>query len=106
MAAPFNPPKKGEDFECDVALYDMSQPGRLKVNPTIASGDVKVIKDHSTSTPADITTLPTVLNSAWPTVKLVLSATEMNADVVTVLFRDQTDPPEWADLIISIPTTQ
>lgn len=106
MAAPWNPPKKNEDFECDVALEDYANPGKLKVNPTLAAGDVTVVKDHGTGAPSNITTLPSVLNTSWPTVKLALSSTEMNADVVTVLFKDQTSPPEWSDLIISIPTTQ
>ncbi len=33
-------------------------------------------------------------------------ASEMNADVVTIVAKDQTDPPEWADFVLSIPTTQ
>lgn len=106
MAAPYNPPKKNEDFEFDIALRDYTNPGRFKVNPTLAAGDVTVVKDHSTSAPSNITTLPSVLHTSWPTVKVALSATEMNADVVTILFRDQTDPPEWSDHEISIPTTQ
>jgi hypothetical protein len=106
MAAPFNPPKKNEDFEFNLALEEYAAPGRFKINPTLAAGDVTVVKDHSTSAPANIATLPTVLNTSWPTIKVALSATEMNADVVTILFRDQTAPPEWADFEISIPTTQ
>lgn len=39
-------------------------------------------------------------------VKITLSNTEMNADVVTVVCIDQTSPKEWADLVFSIPTTQ
>jgi len=105
MAAPWNPPKKNKDFETDVCLQDMNAPGRFRVNPTLAAGDVKIIKDHDTGIPSNIATLPTVLNSAWPTIKLALSSSEMNADIVTILFRDQTDPPEWADHCISIPTT-
>jgi hypothetical protein len=105
MAAPWNPPVKNEDFEFNVGLPDMSASGRYRVNPTLAAGDVKIIKDHGTGTPSNITTLPSVLNTSWPTVKVALTNTEMNADIVTILFRDQTDPPEWADLLISIPTT-
>lgn len=105
MAAPWNPPVKNQDFEIDVALKDAADPRSFKINPTLAAGDVTVVKDHATGAPSNITTLPSVLNASWPTVKLALSATEMNADVVTVLFADQTSPKEWCDLLLSIPTT-
>ncbi len=104
MAAPYNPPARGEDFAIYVGLEDMANAGRLKADPTIAAGDVKVKKD--TGVVANIATLPAVDNAGERVVRLALSATEMTADVVTVIFHDQTDPPEWADSVISIPTTQ
>ncbi len=39
-------------------------------------------------------------------VKITISATEMAADVVSLVAIDQTSPKEWGDLVISIPTTQ
>jgi hypothetical protein len=103
MAAPYNPPVKGEDFVFRVALDDMAAVGRAKSNPTIAAGDFQVDKDGGGL--ANLSTLPTVDPSSTKLVKITLSATEMTADVVTIVCSDQTDPPEWADLIICIPTT-
>ena len=103
MAAPYNPPVKNEDFIIRVALQDMSSGGSFKSSPTIASGDFKVDKDGGGL--ANLTTLPSVDPSSTVLVKITLSATEMNADVVTVVGVDQTSPKEWADFVLSIPTT-
>lgn len=104
MAAPYNPPKKGEDFICRVAVEDMSSPGTFRVNPTIAAGDFQVDGDGAGF--ANLTTLPTVDPAGTAAVKVSLSAAEMTADVVTVKAVDQTTPKEWADFILCIPTTQ
>lgn len=103
MAAPYNPPVKNEDFIIRVALRDANDPRRMKSNPTIAAGDFKVDKDGGGLT--NCGTLPSVDPASSKLVKITLSATEMNADVVTVVCSDQTDPPEWADFVFSIPTT-
>lgn len=103
MAAPYNPPKKNEDFKIRVALEDLIVAGNLKANPTIAAGDFKVDKDGGGYT--NLTTLPSVSPAAGVSVLLELSATEMNADVVTIVGIDQTNPKEWADFHLSIPTT-
>ena len=103
MAAPWNPPVKGQDMEFQVALEDYWNPGNFKSNPTLAAGDVKVVKDGGAS--ANVTTLAAVEPASGVFVTVFLSATEMNADVVSVAFVDQTSPKEWSDLFISIPTT-
>jgi hypothetical protein len=103
MAAPYNPPTKGEDFIIRIALEDMANPGKFKSSPTIAAGDFKVDKDGGGLT--NLSTLPTVDPSGSKLVKITLSSTEMNADVVTLVCSDQTSPPEWADYVVSIPTT-
>lgn len=103
MAAPYNPPVKNEDFKIRIALEDMTSPGSFKSSPTIAAGDFKVDKDGGGLT--NLTTLPTVDPASSRLVLISLSATEMNADVVTIQCVDQTSPKEWADVIISIPTT-
>lgn len=103
MAAPYNPPVKGEDFICYITLADMSAPGALRVNPTIASGDFKVSKDGGTLT--NLATLPSVEPSGSVMVKLTLSATEMTADNVTIVGVDQTATKEWADFSLNIVTT-
>ena len=103
MAAPYNPPVKNEDFVIYVALADQFAGGSFKSNPTIAAGDWKISKDGGALT--DLTTLPTVTPAASVMVKIQLSATEMNADVVSIVGIDQTSPKEWADFVLSIPTT-
>lgn len=103
MAAPYNPPVKNEDFIIRIALQSFASPGRVQTNPTIASGDFKVDKDGAGLN--NLATLPSVDPSGSRLVKVTLSATEMNADVVTIQCVDQTDPPEWCDFVLSIPTT-
>ena len=102
-AAPYNPPVKNEEFKIRIALEDYAFPGNFKSTPTLAAGDFKVDKDGAGLT--NLTTLPTNVPASTVCVLLELSATEMNADVVTIVCIDQTSPKEWADLIISIPTT-
>lgn len=75
----------------------------MQSNPTIAAGDFKVDKDGGGLT--NLSTLPSVDPASSKLVKITLSSTEMNADVVTVVCSDQTEPPEWADFVFSIPTT-
>ena len=103
MAAPYNPPIKGEDFVIRIALSDMANAGSFKSSPTIAAGDFKVDKDGGGLN--NLGTLPTVDPTSTVLVKITLSATEMNADVVTLVCIDQTSPKEWADFVMSIPTT-
>lgn len=103
MAPPFNPPVKNQDFELHIALEDFVNPGSFKSNPTIAAGDFKVSKDGGAL--SNLTTLPAVEPASSVMVLLVLSSTEMNADSVVVVGVDQTSPKEWADFVLSIPTT-
>jgi len=103
MAAPYNPPVKNEEFKIRISLEDYANPGNMKSTPTIAAGDFKVDKDAGGLT--NLATLPSVSPAASVLVLIELSATEMNADVVTIVCIDQTSPKEWADLVISIPTT-
>lgn len=103
MAAPYNPPKKNEDFKIRIALEDYASPGNFKSSPTIASGDWKVAIDGAAL--ANLTTLPTVSPSSSVCVLIELSSSEMNGDVITIVGIDQTSPKEWCDFILSIPTT-
>jgi hypothetical protein len=103
MVAPYNPPVKGEDFVIRIALEDAAVPGSFRASPTIAAGDWKVDKDGGGLT--NLTTLPSVDPAGSVLVKISLSATEMNADVVSLVGIDQTSPKEWADFVLSIPTT-
>lgn len=103
MAAPYNPPVKNEDFVIRIALQSLSAAGTLKSSPTIAAGDFKIDKDGGGLN--NLSTLPTVDPSGTVCVKITLSSTEMNADVVTIVGVDQTSPKEWADFFMSIPTS-
>jgi hypothetical protein len=109
MAAPYNPPKRGEDFKIRIGLEDTQNPGSFKANPTLAAGDFKIDKDglDSGGSPgtSNLNTLPTVDPTGGTSVLIQLSATEMTADVVTVTAIDQTTPKEWGDFKLSIPTT-
>jgi hypothetical protein len=104
MAAPYNPPKKNEDFIIRIALNDVANPGSFKVNPTIASGDFKVSIDGGAL--ANLTTLPSVSPASSIWVLITLSAAEMNGDVIAIQGIDQTSPKEWTDWALCIPTTQ
>lgn len=104
MAAPYNPPFKGEDFKVRIALRDMAVAGSFKSTPTIAAGDFKVDIDGGGF--SNLSTLPSVSPSGGVAVLLTLSTSEMNGDVITIRGIDQTTPKEWADYFLCIPTTQ
>lgn len=103
MSPAYNPPVRNEDFKVRIALSDFAVPGSLKVAPTIAAGDFKVDKDGTGLN--NLGTTPTVSPAASVCVLLELSATEMDADVVTVVGIDQSVPKQWCDFVLSIPTT-
>jgi hypothetical protein len=103
MAAPWNPPKKNEDFEFDVCLQDYTSTGLFKSNPTLAAGDAKISQNGGAL--ANLATLPAVTPASSKIVRVQLSASEMNTDKVTIILSDQTSPPEWSDYAITILTT-
>lgn len=100
--ATYQPPKKNTEYIIYVALDDWDNPGLFKSSPTLAAGDVKVSKDGGAL--ANLTTLPSVAPASSVMVKVTLSASEMNADNVTVVFSDQTATAEWSDLVINLQT--
>jgi hypothetical protein len=99
--ATFVPPKRGAALTTYAALVSQATRPQFQVNPTLAAGDVKVSKDGGAFN--NITTLPTVTPAAGAQVKIDLSAAEMTADVVTVLFSDAAGT-EWDDMLLVIPT--
>ena len=103
MAAPYNPPKKNEDFLIRVALKSATDPRSFQASPTIAAGDFKVTTDAGGL--GNLGTIPAVSPAATVLVLVTLSNTEMNGDVITVVGIDQTNPKEWCDFVLSIPTT-
>lgn len=103
MAAPWNPPVRGEDFKMRIALENFASPGSFKSSPTIAAGDFQISKDGGAL--ANLNTLPAVEPAASIWIEIILSATEMTADDVVVQAIDQTSPKEWSDWGICILTT-
>jgi hypothetical protein len=84
-----------------VGLYQQADTKLLQAGPTLAAGDVTV-KTGSGGTPANIATLPTSTGGQAP-VYVQLSAAEMNAEVVAVMFSDAAGA-EWCDLLVSLVT--
>lgn len=93
------PPKKNSALVMNLSLPSYGTLGRMQSSPTLASGDVTISLDGGAFT--NVTNLPTALGKS---VSLSLTAAEMNADNVTVIFSDQTNPPEWVDTIVEIQT--
>jgi hypothetical protein len=104
MAAPYNPPKRGEDFIFYVTLEDVGNPGNFKVNPTIAAGDFKISLDDGALT--NLTTTPTVSPAGSIWVKITVSVSEMTCDNAKIQGIDQTSPKEWSDFSVCVVTTQ
>ena len=102
MAA-MNPPKNAQALTFYIGLRSATDANSLQNNPTIAAGDFKVSKDGGAL--ANLTTLPAVTPASSAMVKIALSATEMTADNVTIIWIDQTATKEWADGLINIVTT-
>jgi hypothetical protein len=73
----------------------------FKVNPTLASGDVKLEKDGGTA--ANLGTLPAVTPSGGTSVRVVLSATEAEFQRGVVTFVDAAGA-EWIDQSILLHT--
>lgn len=99
--ATYVPAKSATQLIFWVGLRSQADSTILQVNPTLAAGDVKVSKDGGAL--ANLTTLPAVTPAGSKLVKVTLSATEMTADNVTVVFSDAAGA-EWMDLTINIPT--
>lgn len=96
------PPKKNTAFTTYVFLTSQSQTNTFQASPTLATDDVKVCIDDGA--PVNLATLPVVDADHTKRVKVSLSASEMNGDVITVLFSD-TSGDEWKDLTLTIHTS-
>ena len=97
-------PKKNIEFIFNITLFDAASRPNIKANPTLAAGDVTVHTDGVDK--GNIDTLPTVTPASGESVKVTLSADEMNGDYISIVFIDQTDPKEWDDVFISIETDE
>lgn len=95
------PPVKGAAFSFELSLVSQADTDVFKDNPTLAAGDVTVVKDGVLD--GNIDTLPTAVTSLTRVLTVALSAAEMTADRVTVLFHDAAGD-EWQDAVITIYT--
>lgn len=94
-------PIKGDAYTVSTPLIDAAT-GDFLLLPTLATGDFQISKDGGAY--ANLATLPTVTPSGGPAVEIALSATEMDADLITVYAADVAGT-EWDELFISIHTT-
>ena len=96
--ADYSDPKRATAYRFTLSLYARSD-NQIKTAPTLAAGDVKVSKDNGAT--ANITTLPSEAPASSGILQVDLSATEMTADLVTVIFRDAAGA-EWNDVAVHI----
>ena len=90
-----------------VPLIDASSRPSYRANPTLAAGDVVVVRHTGGAwNVANIGTLPAVIAGATKQVLVVLTATELTSDdlnfPIIVQFIDQTATKEWDDQEIII----
>lgn len=95
-------PVQNAAFVTYVTVEDYNTPGTVKSTPTIAAGDFQISKDGGAF--ANLTNIPTVTPAATPSIKFDLTSTEMNAEVILILARDQTTNKEWVDASWTIHT--
>lgn len=95
-------PQINTAYSFDVALVSQADTRLFQVNPTLATGDVKVAIDEGAF--ANLTALPTVTPASGRNVKVALTAAEMNGSRITVQFADVSGA-EWCELLYVIETT-
>lgn len=94
------PAVKNAAFTYYTGLVSQADTDVFKTTPTLAAGDVLISKDGEAF--GNITSLPTEIASTG-VLTVALTATEMNADTVTVLFHDVAGA-EWQDQMATIYT--
>ena len=99
--ATYVPAKRGVEYIFYVSLVQQADTKLLITNPTLAAGDVQISKDGGAF--ANLTTLPTVTPASSYSVKVTVSATEMTADNVLIVFADAAGA-QWCGLSINIQT--
>jgi hypothetical protein len=92
------PVLKNQAYTFTLGLPSVANSGKFASGPTLAAGDVQISKDGGAL--VNLASLPT---STGKVVVVALSATEMNADNVTIVFSDQAGD-EWQDVVVNIQT--
>lgn len=86
-------PTKGIAYEFSMGLVARASTSFV-TNPTLATGDFQISKDGGAF--ANLATLPTVTPAGGKSVRVQLSATEMDADKIMIVASDQAGA-EWLD---------
>lgn len=94
-------PEKGVAYEFYMSLASQADPTVFQVDPTIVAGDFTISKDGGTFT--NLSTLPSVEPISSVSVKVSLSATEMDADSIVIFAQDQADD-EWFEQVVLVET--
>lgn len=92
---------KGLPYSFVIGLPSQADSDVMQVNPTLATGDVKVSIDGGSL--ANIATLPTVSPAGGKLVLVSLSASEMNGSDIAVIFSDAAGD-EWTDVVVHLKT--
>lgn len=95
----FNLAIYGVEYVFYHALESQSAPGTLQANPTLASGDVTISKDGGLA--ANLNTIPAATPASGKRLKVTVSATEMQADDISIVFSDASGS-EWYDSHVHI----
>ena len=94
-------PKRGVAWIGYIGLVSQADTKLLIASPTLAAGDFKISKDGGAT--ANLTTLPTNTPAASSQIKISLSATEMEADNVSIIGIDAAGA-EWCSFHLNIQT--
>ena len=95
-------PKRGVAFITYMGLVSQADTKLLIASPTLAAGDFKISKDGGAT--ANLATLPTNTPAASSQIKISLSATEMEADNVSIIGIDAAGA-EWCSFHLNIQTS-
>lgn len=95
-----NPPIKGSTWNFDLVLYSQSDTKLIQTSVPLVAGDVIVYKDGVLD--GNIDALPTEIGTSG-VLNVALSASEMDANRVSVKFHDVTGT-SWCDCEVSLDT--
>lgn len=94
-------PKRATAFVFGLGLPSQASGALFQTNPTLAAGDVKISKDGGAL--SNLTNLPTVNPPGGKRVEVSLTAAEMTADNISIIFSDVAGA-EWCDTIVGLQT--
>jgi hypothetical protein len=96
-------PIKNISYTFYISLIDDANPTKFKVDPTVDLGDFKVSIDGGNF--EDLINTPTVSPIGSSSVKIILTAAEMNGNNIVVRGIDTTATIEWQEIVIILETS-